>query len=250
MDLLSLIGVVTKKRGGYFSQAESLAKKAKTIENLESLMGKESKTLVEALRSKQIRWEEYSRTLIDDTLVSALAGVYLGAKVSKPKQKLEKAWPTVVGSMLPPLVVFLEETKRRIDAGTLLLGQSNFDFADYPDYPEDVDLDDLDALYGDIEEPETPSEGPRKVGKSWLGVFSRVLRYMANPAYSFHSLGEYYVKEEQGFKEMRRIARRDKKACKDCIEFDEMGWQPIGSLPMPGQECRCYDRCRCRMDYR
>jgi hypothetical protein len=243
MDLLSLIGTATKKRGGYFSQAKDLARRAKTVDKLESVMRAESKVLVEALRDKQIRWEEYSRTLIDKTIVSALAGVYLGASDSKPSEKMQKAWPSVVGNLLPPLTDFLNQTQERIESGTLLLGQKTFDFVDFD--PE-IMYDDPD-YNPDAEEMDPNSQG---IGRSWLGVFSRVIRYLANPSYSFFSLGQYYVREEQGFKEMRRIARLDKKTCKDCIQLSKLGWQPIGTLPMPGQDCRCYDRCRCSMDYR
>jgi hypothetical protein len=249
MDLLSLIGSATKKRGGYFSQAKSLAKKVKTIDKLESLMWDESKVLVEALRDKQIRWEEYSRTLTDKTIVSALVGVYLGAGKAKPSEKMEKAWPNVVGSLMPPLVEFLNQTETRIDSGILLLGQKTFEFADY-----DIEamLDDPDYMpeMGPGGDNEQSNPNLLGIGRSWLGVFSRVVRYLANPAYSFFALGDYYVKEEQGFKEMRRVARLDKKTCKDCVHMNSLGWNPLGSLPMPGQDCRCHDRCRCRIEYR
>lgn len=248
MDLLSLIGLVTKRRGGYFSQAESLAKRAKTLNRLESIMEKEAKVLVKALRDKEIRWEEYSRTLIDKTLISALTGVYLGAENSKPKEKLQKAWPTIVGEMLPPLTAFLDETGTRLNDGTLMLGNKTYDFADTG--LEDI----LDNPDYDIEDPqvqaaiEAASSGG--VGKTWRGVFSRVIRYIASPAHSFFSLGEYFVREEQGFKEMRRVAKKDRRTCQDCKDFERLGWQSIGTLPMPGHQCRCYDRCRCFIEYR
>lgn len=247
MDLLSSIGYLTKKRGGYFSQAESLAKRAKTIDRLESMMTSESKLLVEALRDKQIRWEEYSRSLTDKTLIAALSGVFLGAQSSNPKAKMEKAWPSIVGSLVPPLNKFLEETKIRVDSGILLLGKQTFEFADFdidgiledPEFnPEEFEI---------IDENKVKEEG---TGRSWLGLLSRVIRYVANPSYSFFSLGQYYVREEQGFKEMRRVTRKDRKTCPDCIQLEKLEWQPIGSLPMPGQKCRCYDRCRCSIDYR
>jgi len=218
MDLLSLVGIATKRRGDYFSQAKALAKKARTYEKLETMMEQEAKVLVNALRLKQIKWAEYERSLLDKALISALAGVYLGAKSAKPEEKLEKAWPKVVGDMLPPLHDFLNETKKSIDDGDIRIGDETSDFAENP--------------------------------KSWLGVLSRVIRYIANPAYSFFNLGQYYVQQEQGFKQMRRVAKLDKRTCPDCINYAQQGWQPIGSLPMPGQECRCYDHCRCYIDYR
>lgn len=247
MDLLSLIGSLTKKRGGYFSQSETLAKRAKTIDKLETIMVSESKLLVEALRDKSIRWEEYSRSLVDKTVIAALAGVYLGASLSKPRAKMEKAWPVVIGSLMPPLIKFLEETKIRIDKGILLIGQKTFEFSDF-DIEEMLGDPDFNPEKFEIEDKEEVEQAG--IGRTWLGTLSRVIRYIANPAYAFFSLGEYYTKEEQGFKEMRRIARKDRKTCPDCIELEKLGWQPLGSLPMPGQKCRCYDRCRCKIDYR
>lgn len=249
MDLLSLIGSLTKKRGGYFSQAEELAKRAKTIDRLERASIAESKLLVKALRDKQIRWEEYSRSLVDKTITSALAGVFLGSKDSNPGAKMEKAWPIIIGSLIPPLSKFLKETKIRIDGGVLLLGKQTFEFSDL-DIESWLDDPDFNPEEFEIKEDDETDVENRGTGRTWLGVLGRVIRYVANPAYSFFSLGEYYTKEEQGFKQMRRIARKDKKTCPDCIEFEKLGWQPLGTLPMPGQKCRCYDRCRCRMDYR
>jgi hypothetical protein len=94
-------------------------------------MTAESKVIVKGLRDSQIRWDEYERTLIDKTLVSALAGVYLGSDDRDPKGKMEKTWPTVVGEMLPPLAAFLDETKDRIDRGQLRVGDKTADFSDY-----------------------------------------------------------------------------------------------------------------------
>lgn len=218
MDLLSLVGMVTKRRGDYFSQATSLAKKYKTQEKLEEVMAGEAKILVNALRLKQIKWSEYERSLIDKTLTSALAGVYMGSRKANPAKKLDKAWPIIVGNMLPPLKEFLDETKLAIDSQSLLVGNDSEEFR----------------------------EGIR----SWLGLVSRVVRYIANPSYSFFQLGEYFTREEQGFKQMKRIAQKDQRVCIDCSKYEKQGWQPLGSLPMPGQECRCYDRCRCSVIYR
>jgi len=102
MDLLSLVSTVTKRRGDYFSQAKTLARKYKSQPALEDNMLKEARAIVLALRDKQIKWEEYQRSLVDKTLISALAAVYLGAKDAQPQAKMEKAWPMIVGDMLPP----------------------------------------------------------------------------------------------------------------------------------------------------
>lgn len=218
MDLLSTIGAATKRRADYFEQAQTLARKAKTREEVEEKMKREARVLVMGLRDQQMRWEEYERTLLDKTLVTALASVYLGAgEDNSPRQKMEKAWSTVVGDQVPPLVVFLQETKNDIDNGTLRLGDTTQEFAE---------------------------------GHTWPSLLTRVIRYIANPSYGFFKLGEYETRKEQGYREMKRIAYDDGRTCPDCVKYDAMGWQPLGTVPLPGQGCRCYDYCRCIVDYR
>jgi len=246
-----MVGLATKRRSDYFQQAKSLAVKTKTWENLEKLMTAESKVLVKGLRDKQMRWDEYERSMIDKTLISALAGVYLGSNGKDPEGKMEKTWPTIVGDMLPPLGAFLDETQFRIDTGILRIGDKTMDFADsdIENVMEDPDLDPYStgnpAVQAAIEEAK-----PHGIGSTWLGVATRVIRYLATPAFSFFNLGQFINRQEQGYKEMRRIAHYDKRTCADCLNYDKQGWQPIGSLPMPGRGCRCYDRCRCHIKYR
>lgn len=254
MDLLSLVAQTTKRKGEFISEAEDLAKRAKTEDKLEKRMSKESKVLVKSLRDGVIRWEEYARALAQKTLVSALAAVYLGAGKSDPRKRMEEAWPIIIGDILTPLVKFLAETKGRLDSGALKIGDKTLDFADPfgdKDVPEDFPEE---LLEEDIEDYETEAEeeevGNNKKGKTWLGLFGRVERYLSTPVYSFMALGVFLARRAQGYTEMQRIAKRDKKICEDCKEYAKLGWQPIGSLPLPGRRCRCYDRCRCQVQYR
>jgi hypothetical protein len=218
MELLSAVGQATKRRATLFNQAVVVAKKSKDQSTLEERMAVQAKVLVKGLRDKLMKWEEYERSVTDKTLISALASVYLGAGDSDPESKMEKAWPTVLGDMLPPLMEFLDETKGAIDGGTIMLGNQTEEFR----------------------------EG---VG-SWVGLVTRLIRYLANPSYSFFKLGEFYVKREQGYREMRRINKGDARVCPDCRLYSYVGWVPVGGLPMPGRQCRCYDRCRCGVEYR
>ena len=131
MDLLSMVGMATKRRSDYFAQAKTLAQKYKGQPQLEERMAAESTGLVKGLRDKLMRWEEYERTMLDKVLTSALAACILGLKDNLTDQKLEKCWPIIVGDMLPPLTKFLAETKEYIDSGVLRLGDQTVDFADY-----------------------------------------------------------------------------------------------------------------------
>jgi hypothetical protein len=254
MDLLSMVGMATKRRSDFFSQAKTLARKYKEQPNLEERMKAESLGLVKGLRDKLMKWDEYERTMLDKTLVSALASCILGLKDNLTDQKLEKCWPIIVGDMLPPLTKFLAETKEYIDSGVLRLGDQTVDFADYDLFGAvpgamDLTVDEIEGINPEEEGVQEASQG-RAQGKSWPGLADRVSRYLATPTFAFFALGEYIVAQDQGFKEMRRVAHRDKKTCVDCKNYGEQGWAPIGELPIPGKGCRCYDRCRCNIEYR
>jgi hypothetical protein len=254
MDLLSFVSLATKRRGDYISQAKDLAKKYKDADTLEQRMAAESVALVKGYRDKLMRWEEYERTILDKTLTSALAAVILGVGKDKSDQKIEKAWPIIVGDMLPPLSKFLAETKEYVENGTLRIGDQTLEFADYDllgAVPGAIDLttDEIDGINPETAGADEASQG-RAQGKTWPSLANRVTRYLSTPIFSFFNLGQYMVAQDMGYKEMRRIAHRDKKACIDCKNYGERGWAPFGELPMPGKGCRCYDRCRCSIEYR
>jgi hypothetical protein len=254
MDLLNFVSMATKRRSDYFSQAKTLARKYKEQPRLEERMKVESLGLVKGLRDKLMKWEEYERTMLDKTLTSALASVILGAKSNKSNERMERAWPVIVGDMLPPLTKFLAETKEYIESGVLRLGDQTVEFADnglLGVIPGAVDLE-ADELEGESPEEEGTQEAKqqRAQGRTWPSLSERVSRYLATPTFTFFALGEYLASRDMGFKEMRRVATKDKKVCADCKNFGEQGWAPIGELPMPGKGCRCYDRCRCYVEYR
>lgn len=254
MDLLSFVSLATKRRGDYFDQAKALARKYKEQPILEERMTAESAALVKGYRDKLMRWEEYERTMLDKTLTSALAAFILGVGPDKADAKIEKAWPIIVGDMVPPLTKFLAETKEYVDNGTLRIGDQTLDFADYNllgAVPGAIDLG-VDEIEGINPEEEGTQEArqSRAQGQTWPSLASRVTRYLATPTFAFFELGRYMVSQDLGYKEMRRIAKQDKRTCVDCRNYGEMGWVPVGEMPMPGKGCRCYDRCRCDIEYR
>lgn len=254
MDLLSMVGMATKRRSEYFDQAKTLAKRYPSQTKLEEKMKAESIGLVKGLRDKLMRWDEYERTVLDKTLTSALASVIIGVDNKKVDERLEQAWPSIIGTMLPPLTQFLAETKEYIDSGVLRLGDQTADFADSDFqgvFPNSRELQE-DEIAGINPEDEGISEAQkgRAQGKTWGSLASRLTRYLATATFTFAALGGFMVAKALGNKEMRRVNRHDKRVCPDCKTFGEAGWQPIGTLPMPGQGCRCFDRCRCEIQYR
>lgn len=37
--------------------------------------------------------------------------------------------------------------------------------------------------------------------------------------------------------------------CKDCVEFERQGWQPLGTFPPPGLGSECLHNCKCTMEF-
>lgn len=60
--------------------------------------------------------------------------------------------------------------------------------------------------------------------------------------------GQTASKREAGFTEERRHMR-GAHHCKDCPGYADR-WEPIGSLPEPGDDCECRSRCKCEKEYR
>lgn len=38
--------------------------------------------------------------------------------------------------------------------------------------------------------------------------------------------------------------------CQECVIYSLAGWSPIGTLPLPTQDCSCRSNCKCTVEYR
>lgn len=56
------------------------------------------------------------------------------------------------------------------------------------------------------------------------------------------------IRRDSGFRWERRVMSRAEH-CGDCVAFAAAGWQPINTLPPPGEQSKCRARCRCRFRY-
>jgi hypothetical protein len=60
------------------------------------------------------------------------------------------------------------------------------------------------------------------------------------------------AEQQNGIDGGDRWMRRDLnlgESCEDCIYYASKGWQPIGSLPLPTQDCSCRGNCKCSVRY-
>lgn len=61
--------------------------------------------------------------------------------------------------------------------------------------------------------------------------------------------GKTSGKRDAGFTEERRRLN-PAEHCPDCVGYAAQGWQPIGSLPEPGEASQCQRNCKCNKEYR
>ncbi len=81
-----------------------------------------------------------------------------------------------------------------------------------------------------------------------IAARSRMYVTSANEAFErarFRSLADKNIDQE------RWVMDPPAEHCEDCQVLAAMGWQPLGTFPIPGQgETRCLTNCRCHKQYR
>ena len=254
MELLTYVGQATKRKARFEEQADDMVSEFDSVEAIEGEMAKRNHALAGRLERGRIRFDEFERAGADQTIIAALTGVMLG---DQRKDLKDTTFATTMKSM-PYLWRFYEGIKSSLQNGRLTYaGQKEGELEGLAFSPskgarkalkaDDVLAQDvLDEMPTRLMVPTTGKSTPA----SWEGVEERLSRYLVTPVYSWYSFGEMERMGRVGMKQMRRRAILDKKCCEDCIGYNAMGWQPMGALPVPGERCRCRDRCRCTMDYR
>jgi hypothetical protein len=276
-DTVTLIGLVNKKKGEYFEAAKKLSKGYRDVLKLEERLKKDCQALAKKFHDEKLNLSEFYREMTDSVFTSSLAAAMIG---SKDEAILELVWPQIVGKMCSHLPKLYSAIKKAVDDG-ILVKSENFAEFDWEDIDsEDPDMDkslETMVLHGpaalrdqirnrpkqrmsrselanlrlqeQMERQTRKPPIPQRIA-SWAGLANRLIRFIANPTYNFFQLSVFEVNRKAGMSQMRRHAIHDKRVCTDCLYYDDLGWQPIGELPLPGQECVCLDHCRCVVYYR
>jgi hypothetical protein len=242
MELLSYISQLARRKETLQSRAQDLLSEHKTVEGMEEEMTKRNKALVARLKENRIRFSEFQRIAADETVTASAAGLMLGLK-SDELNSIRWAEATKILIYLWRFFAVIEKAEKegRLTEPTFLEWE-DIDF-------DGMDEDELEQIL--IEEMgDDWNINGASMPASWDGVETRLNRYLSSPIYGAAAAGTMLLNQTLGTKQMMRVCRNDKRSCEDCQRWDGMGWQPIGSLPPPGQGCRCYDNCRCYIDYR
>lgn len=62
--------------------------------------------------------------------------------------------------------------------------------------------------------------------------------------------GELQSRQVAGYEEMLRELGATDQHCMDCVNYASLGWQAIGTLPLPMEDCQCVTNCKCTVRYR
>ena len=79
-------------------------------------------------------------------------------------------------------------------------------------------------------------------------IQARVDQYAAGTRKAYYD-GRTAACKAGGFTEERRVLN-PAEHCEDCLDYAGKGWQPIGTLPEPGESSQCRNNCKCEKEYR
>jgi len=76
------------------------------------------------------------------------------------------------------------------------------------------------------------------------------LRMYVNSAREAYERAHQRAAQKAGYDEERWVLGVAEH-CDDCLAYEAMGWQPIGTFPLPGSGAtRCLTNCACHLEYR
>jgi len=85
----------------------------------------------------------------------------------------------------------------------------------------------------------------------YLGNINMSTQEFINPFYKWFCYGEDLKCRRLGYKNSKLfISEPCKHKCNSCKEYSELGWQPLGVIPIPGFKCNSQELCRCKIKYR
>lgn len=138
----------------------------------------------------------------------------------------------------------MRDELRRLHLQNAALGKGGFDRLDFRDYGRaGRQLRDTYARMGNM------VQGIANGRVSIDQALNRVNGYIGEARRNFFvTEREALQATGRSYEERRRL--NAKESCRDCVRWASMSWQPLGVLPVPGEQSRCNANCRCAMERR
>lgn len=138
----------------------------------------------------------------------------------------------------------MRDELRRLHLQNAALGAGGFDRLTFREYGR------AGRLLRDDYQRMTRLLNEMKAGKVTLPqALQRVHGYVGSARVNFLEAERDAARASgHAFEERRRLGAAEH--CPDCVGYANLGWQPLGVLPVPGQSSRCGNKCRCNMERR
>lgn len=81
-------------------------------------------------------------------------------------------------------------------------------------------------------------------------AINRANMYAGNARIEFWEAQRDRIQSPPGMVPIERRILGAAEHCPDCVEYYNMGWQPVGVLPVPGIDSQCLTNCKCTMEER
>jgi hypothetical protein len=116
MDLLTFVGVASRRKESYEERARDLASSYSSLEGLEEEMEERAEKLALRLKESRVTFSEFRRAVAEDTLVSSLAALMLGRE--NDENLPQNAFMEAMGQM-KYLWNFFDDIKLSLDSDRL-----------------------------------------------------------------------------------------------------------------------------------
>lgn len=83
-----------------------------------------------------------------------------------------------------------------------------------------------------------------------LGNNTMSAQQMTDPFHRWFCYGKDLHHRKLGYKNSKLLVNNCCKGCQSCKDYADLGWQPLGVIPIPGFRCKSKEKCRCGLQYK
>lgn len=170
----------------------------------------------------------------------------LEQQVNRAEERLSNIVQGLANGELAPgyAQTLMRDEVRRLALQNAALGAGGWDYLDFQDYGR------LGRQLRDTYQRVTRlMEDVQDERATLPQALNRVAGHVLSARFLFFATErEALRRSDRRFEERRVLHARE--SCGDCINYARMGWQPAGTLPLPGEGAKCGAYCRCSIERR